>query len=244
MKEWPNPFSIDGVLLIDKPRGLTSHDVVNRVRKVFQIGKAGHGGTLDPDATGLLLILLGKATKFFDDMLAKDKTYIGIMRLGRETNTQDAEGETVAEKPFDSITREQVEAAFRNFRGDIFQTPPMMSAVKVNGMPLYKLALQGEEIDRKPRFVHVYRLDITNWAPPLVTFEILCTKGTYVRTIAHDAGKLLGCGACLEGLRRTQSGPFHVEDAVPYDSMVKFTTAQLTEKVIPVPKALELIKSI
>ncbi|MBR4171007.1 MAG: tRNA pseudouridine(55) synthase TruB [Kiritimatiellae bacterium] len=242
MKSWPNPFQIDGFLLVDKPVGMTSHDVVNRVRKVFQIEKAGHGGTLDPNVSGLLVILLGKATKYFDSMLAKDKRYVGKILLGTETNTQDSEGEIVAQRPYDAVTREDVEKALRNFRGDIFQTPPMVSAVRVNGCRLFHKARMGEDVERKQRFVHVYKLEITEWTPPLFSFEILCTKGTYVRTIAHDLGQLLGCGACLQELRRTQSGPFTTDEAVSYTTLGQWTQSQLQEHVIPIPAALDRLR--
>lgn len=232
---------LDGVLLVDKPSGPTSHDLVNRIRRTFRIPKVGHGGTLDPNATGLLLILLGKGTKLSDALMGGDKAYTATMRLGRETTSQDCDGEVVSEKPFESVTREQTEAAFRNLLGDQFQTPPMVSAIKINGVPLYKLARKGEEVERKPRFIHIYRIDITAWAPPLVTFDVVCTKGTYVRTLAHDAGQALGCGASLDALRRTQSGRFDIKDAMPYDEILKLTPDQLAARVIPCPTALEML---
>lgn len=230
----PSPLGLfDGVLLVDKPAGPTSHDIVHRIRKVFRIEKVGHGGTLDPNATGLLIILLGKGTKLSDQLMGCDKAYTGVMRLGRTTTSQDCDGETVEEKPWEQVTREQVEARMAELVGDLFQTPPMVSAIKVEGVPLYKLARKGQEVERKPRFVHVYRFALTEWAPPLVTFDVLCTKGTYVRTLAHDVGQALGCGACLDALRRTQSGTFSVADATPFEEILKFTPDQLAARVLP-----------
>lgn len=230
----PSPWGLfDGVLLVDKPAGPTSHDIVHRIRKVFKIEKVGHGGTLDPNATGLLIILLGKGTKLSDQLMGSDKAYAGVMRLGRTTSSQDCDGETLEERPFEQVTREQVEARMAELVGDIFQTPPMVSAIKVEGVPLYKLARKGQEVERKPRFVHIYRFALTEWAPPLVSFEVLCTKGTYVRTLAHDVGQALGCGACLDALRRTRSGAFNVADAMPFEEILKLTPDQLAARVLP-----------
>lgn len=230
----PSPWGLfDGVLLVDKPAGPTSHDIVHKIRKTFRIEKVGHGGTLDPNATGLLIILLGKGTKLSDQLMGGDKAYAGVMRLGRTTNSQDCDGETLEERPFEHVTREQVEAQMAALVGDSFQTPPMVSAIKVAGVPLYKLARKGEEIERKPRFVHIYRFTLTEWAPPQVSFSVLCTKGTYVRTLAHDIGQALGCGACLDALRRTQSGTFDVKDSTPFDEVLRLTPEQLAARVIP-----------
>lgn len=232
----------NGVLPVDKPAGPTSHDIVGRIRRTFRIPKVGHGGTLDPNATGLLLILLGKGTKLSGQLMGGDKRYSGVMRLGRTTSTQDRDGETLEEKPFDSVTREQVEAVFAAMRGDRFQTPPMVSAVKIRGVPLYKLARKGQEVERKPRLIHIYRMALTGWEPPLVSFEVSCTKGVYVRTLAHDAGRELGCGACLDELRRTRSGAFRIEDAVPYGELLEMTPDALAARVIPCARALELLR--
>ncbi|MCL2103726.1 MAG: tRNA pseudouridine(55) synthase TruB [Kiritimatiellaeota bacterium] len=230
----PDPFS--GILLVDKPPGPTSHDVVHKIRKTFRIEKVGHGGTLDPNATGLLIILLGKGTKFSDAIMGSDKSYEGIMRLGRITRTQDCDGETIEERPFDAVTREQTLAEMAKLEGDLYQTPPMVSAVKVEGVPLYKLARKGQEVERKQRFVHVYRYEMLDWAPPLVSIAVDCSKGTYVRTLAHDVGQALGCGACLDSLRRTKSGAFSVSDALPFDDILALTPPQLAERVIPLAR--------
>ena len=233
------PSLFDGVLLVDKPSGPTSHDIVHKIRKTFRIEKVGHGGTLDPNATGLLIILLGKGTKLSDRLMGSDKAYSGVMRLGRTTSSQDCDGETLEEKPWEHVAREQVEAKMAELTGDLFQTPPMVSAIKIEGVPLYKLARKGQEVERKPRFIHVYRFAITEWAPPLVTFDVACTKGTYVRTLAHDIGQAIGCGACLDALRRTRSGAFSVDDAMPFDDIMQLTPDQLAARVIPLSRAMQ-----
>jgi len=226
----------DGVLLVDKPVGPTSHDIVNAIRRTFRIEKVGHGGTLDPNATGLLVVLLGKGTKLSDQLMGGDKAYTGVMRLGRVTSSQDRDGETLEENPWEHVTRAQVEEKMDGFLGDIFQTPPMVSAIKIEGVPLYKLARKGQEVERKPRFIHIFRFAVTEWAPPLVTFDVLCTKGTYVRTLAHDVGQALGCGASLEALRRTRSGLFDVKDAMPFENILKLTPDQLSARVMPLAR--------
>lgn len=233
----------NGVLLIDKPSGPTSHDVVNKIRKTFKIDKVGHGGTLDPNATGLLMILVGKGTKMSDRLMGSDKSYTAVMHLGRITSSQDCDGELLEERPIDGITREKVDQALQALQGDLFQTPPMVSAIKVNGVPLYKLARKGVEVERKKRFVHIYRISIKEFALPLVTFEVLCTKGTYVRTLAHDAGMALGCGASLDELRRNQSGPFSVQDAITFDEALAMRPERLAAHVIPCYRALEMLRT-
>jgi tRNA pseudouridine55 synthase len=225
--------SRDGVLLVDKPVGCTSHDIVNGIRRKFQLKKVGHGGTLDPNATGLLMILLGKGTKLSSQVMGGDKTYTGVIHLGRVTSSQDCDGELLEENPADHITREQVEAQMKELTGDIFQIPPMVSAIKVNGVPLYKLARKGQEIERKKRFVHIYRFKMTDWQPPLASFEVISTKGTYVRTLAHDIGQALGCGASLDVLRRTHSGDFDIKGASPYKDLLELSLTQLNERVLP-----------
>ena len=228
----PDPFN--GVLLVDKPTGPTSHDVVHKIRRTFKIEKVGHGGTLDPNATGLLIILLGKGTKFSDAIMGSDKSYTGVMRLGRTTSSQDCDGETLEERPFEHITREQVLAEMAKLEGDIYQTPPMVSAVKIEGVPLYKLARKGQEVERKQRFVHVYRYEMGDWAPPQVALSVDCSKGTYVRTLVHDVGQALGCGACLDALRRTKSGSFNIQDALAFDDVLKLSPSELAARVIPI----------
>lgn len=228
----------NGILLVDKPVGPTSHDVVHKIRKTFKIAKVGHGGTLDPNATGLLIILLGKGTKLSDQIMGGDKVYSGVMRLGRVTSSQDCDGETLEERPFEQITQEQVMAEMKKLEGDIYQIPPMVSALKLNGVPLYKLARKGEEVERKPRLVHIYRYVLTDWNPPQVSFITDCTKGTYVRTLAHDVGQALGCGASLDALRRLKSGDHDVKDALPFEEVLALTPEQLAARVLPVAKLL------
>jgi tRNA pseudouridine55 synthase len=231
-----DPF--DGVILVDKPVGPTSHDLVAGFRRVFRLDKVGHGGTLDPNATGRLVILLGRGTRLSAQIMGGDKSYEGVMRLGRTTNTQDIEGATLEEKPCEGITAEQIQAQMDARLGDSFQTPPMVSAVKINGTPLYKLARKGEEIAREPRFIHLYRFRLLRWESPLATLDVVCTKGTYIRTLCHDIGQSLGCGACLDALRRTASGSFRIEDALPFDDLLKLPKDQLAARVIPYQKLL------
>lgn len=224
---------LDGILIVDKPSGPTSHDVVDMIRRTFKIAKAGHGGTLDPLATGLLVILTGKGTKLSNQFLGSDKTYEGTMLLGIETDTQDAQGEVTKTADPGSVTIEQVEKALEKFRGDIYQTPPMVSAAKVDGVPLYKLARRGKEVERKQRLIHIYKYTVTDFRPPEVNFVVECTKGTYVRTLCSDLGTELGCGAHLKALRRTRSGDISIENAIPLDELLKMNTDQLIEKIIP-----------
>ena len=191
----------DGILLVDKPAGITSHDVVDAVRKNFRIKKVGHCGTLDPNATGLLILVLGKATKLSEKLMGQDKVYQGTIELGRETNSYDVDGETVAEKEVPDLSLEDLNNFAKTFKGDQMQTPPMVSAIKKDGVPLYKLARKGIEVERPPRLIHIYYFRIKEYTTPACTFEIACTKGTYVRSLAHDLGQQIGCGAYLKTLR-------------------------------------------
>jgi tRNA pseudouridine55 synthase len=199
---------ISGVLLVDKGPDMTSHDVVAVARRCLNMKKIGHCGTLDPMATGMLILVLGNGTRLSDLLMSEDKEYVGTMTLGATTSTQDAEGEILEQKPIPELTMEQVTDAFNAFKGDFYQTPPMVSAIKIGGVPLYKLARKGQEVVREPRFVRVYDYEITRFAPPQIDFRIVCSKGFYVRTYAHDIGQKLGCGAHLSALRRTRSGHF------------------------------------
>ena len=228
------PFSpLDGAILIDKPAGPTSHDVVDAIRRRFDIKKVGHCGTLDPNATGLLVIVLGRGTKLSEKLMSADKAYEGAIKLGAATDSYDADGETVETKPVPPLTREQLNEAAAAFVGDQMQTPPMVSAVKKGGVPLYKLARRGMEVAREPRLVHIYDFHFTGYHEPLGQFRIACTKGTYVRRLAHELGQKLGCGAHLAALRRVTSGKFDVADALPLNAVLKLTTAELEKKVIP-----------
>ena len=199
---------ISGVLLIDKEPDMTSHDVVAVARRCLNQKKIGHCGTLDPMATGMLILVLGNATRIQDLLMAEDKEYTGTLTLGATTSTQDKEGEILESKPVPELTPDQIKAAFEAFQGDFYQLPPMVSAIKKDGVPLYKLARQGKEVEREPRFVRVYDFEITRIALPEIDFRVVCSKGFYVRTYAHDIGQKLGCGAHLSALRRTRSGHF------------------------------------
>lgn len=226
-----DPF--DGLLLVDKPAGKTSHDIVHLVRRRFGIKKVGHGGTLDPAATGLLLILLGRGTKLSAQVMSSDKTYEGTMLLGVTTDSQDRDGAVVREADCSGITAAQISAEMEKHTGDIMQTPPMVSAVKKDGVPLYKLARKGVTVEREARLIHVYNFKLLGYEPPRARFRIKCTKGTYVRTLCHDIGEALGCGACLESLRRTQSGSYSADRAVKLDDLMKMSRAELQPLVIP-----------
>lgn len=223
----------DGVLLVDKPAGPTSHDVVDEVRHRFRFHKVGHGGTLDPMATGLLVTLLGRATKLSERVMSADKAYEGTFRLGVATDTGDLDGRVTAEKDIGPVTRERLEAEVGRLRGDVMQTPPMVSAVKRDGVPLYKLARRGQTVEREPRLIHVYEFTLLGFTPPDASFSLRCTKGTYVRTLCADIGEALGCGAHLRRLRRTRSGAFDVKEAVPFESLLDMSVEQLESHVIP-----------
>lgn len=202
--------SPNGVLLVDKGEDMTSHDVVAVARRCLNTKKIGHCGTLDPMATGMLILVIGTATKIQDLLMAEDKEYVGSLRLGTTTNSQDREGEVVEEKPVPAFTHEEITAAFDSFRGDFYQMPPMVSAIKIGGVPLYKLARKGQVVEREPRFVRVFDSEVTRVELPDVDFRVVCSKGFYVRTYAHDIGQKLGCGAHLSALRRTRSGHFRL----------------------------------
>jgi tRNA pseudouridine55 synthase len=226
----------DGILLVDKPSGPTSHDVVAAIRSRFRFNKVGHGGTLDPQATGLLVILLGKGTKLSNRFAGSDKIYEGTLHLGVSTDSQDAQGNILREADYTNVTREQVETETRKLTGDIMQTPPMVSAVKIGGIPLYKRARKGETIEREPKLIHVYEFKLLNFIPPQATFFLRCSKGTYVRTLCSDIGDTLGCGAHLEQLRRTRCGDFSLDDAVPLDTIMNMDLAGIAEKIIGLHK--------
>jgi tRNA pseudouridine55 synthase len=225
--------ALDGALLIDKPAGPTSHDVVDKIRRTFGIKKVGHCGTLDPNATGLLIIVLGRGTKLSERLMSDDKVYEGTIKFGEATDSYDCDGEITATRPVPPLTLEQLNEACTPFIGDIMQTPPMVSAIKKDGVPLYKLARKGVEVEREPRLVHIYNFRFTSYAEPLGQFRLACTKGTYVRSVAHELGQQLGCGAHLATLRRAVSGKFDVADALPLDAILQMSQAQLEKRVIP-----------
>lgn len=228
----------DGVLLVDKPLRLTSHDVVDRIRRHFRFRKVGHCGTLDPGATGLLVLVLERATKLQAQFMADDKTYEGTLRLGITTDSQDADGRVLAEKPVPPLTAADLEAVFARFTGDVQQVPPMVSAKKVQGTPLYKLARKGKTVEREPRTVHIYDFQLLKFDPPCAEFRLTCSKGTYVRTLCHDVGEALGCGGHLAGLRRIRSGQFDVQDASPLAELLQLDRPELQPRIIPLRQLL------
>lgn len=223
----------DGVLLVDKPMGPTSHDVVNRIRRTFNLAKVGHGGTLDPMATGLMILLLGKATKLSDRFLGGDKVYEGTMHLGISTDSQDAMGDITRESEVSGVNAKQIEELMKARVGDGMQVPPMTSALKIKGVPLYKHARKGHDIERKARLIHIFRFRLLAFDPPTADFEVKCSKGTYVRTLAHDIGEELGCGAHLSKLRRTECGELKLADATALNDLLAWSRATLSSHLIP-----------
>jgi tRNA pseudouridine55 synthase len=206
--------ALDGILNVNKPAGLTSYGVIARIKRLSSEKHVGHAGTLDPDATGVLPVCLGKATRIVEYLSEASKTYCACIALGTTTDTYDAGGKVLQQSDASGIDRAKLESALSSFRGTVQQTPPMYSALKHNGEPLYKLARAGISIERKSRDITIYRLEITEWQPPLVTIEVECSKGTYIRSLAHDLGQTLGCGAHLKTLVRTAYGPFDIKTAV------------------------------
>ncbi len=224
---------LDGALLIDKPAGPTSHDVVDMIRRQFNIKKVGHCGTLDPNATGLLIIVLGRGTKLSEKLMSDDKVYEGTIKFGETTDSYDANGELVSSLPVPPLTVEQLNQAATEFVGDIMQTPPMVSAVKKEGVPLYKLARKGVEVEREARLIHIYSFRFGAYQEPFGQFRLACTKGTYVRSTAHDLGQKFGCGAHLATLRRLSSGKFDVAQAIQFEEVLQLSPRQLETYVIP-----------
>ncbi|MCW5547630.1 MAG: tRNA pseudouridine(55) synthase TruB [Opitutaceae bacterium] len=231
------PKELEGVLLVDKPTDHTSHDVVARLRRKLQMKRIGHAGTLDPMATGLLIMLVGKATKISQYLISLDKEYEGTIELGKVTDSQDAQGQVMETKPVPPLTEPELRAAMQGFLGDQYQTPPMYSAIKIGGVPLYKSARKGEEVEREPRFIRVSAFDLTRFGLPTFDFRLRCSKGTYVRTIAHDLGQRLGCGANLAALRRTATDRFHVNQALTLDQIEALSLPEIDKRLIPVREA-------
>jgi tRNA pseudouridine55 synthase len=233
--------AISGILVVDKPVGLTSHDVVDIIRRGTNIRRAGHTGTLDPRASGVLVVLIGPAVRLSEFVSATDKRYQAIIRLGGTTDTYDAEGKftnTAASAPVD-VTEQQFEEVLQHFIGEIEQTPPAYSAVKVQGRKAYEMARAGEEVELAPRKINVYHLEVLEWAPPEVVIDVHCSSGTYVRSLANDLGAALGCGAYLVGLRRTKSGRFSLRDATPLRKLQEaFTIGNWYQYLIPAAEAL------
>jgi len=207
-------MSLNGILVINKPSGITSHDVVDRIRRKFHMKRVGHAGTLDPLATGVLVLLVGKSTKLFDKFVGFDKAYRSTFILGTTTDSADIQGKVLKQLSYESVTQEQVEKVFERFVGDIKQIPPMVSAVRHKGRKLYELARKGIQVERQPRDIRIDCVTIKKFNSPDVEFYLECSKGTYVRQLADDVGKELGCGACISQIERTQVGPFCLEEAV------------------------------
>ena len=228
---------LEGVLLVDKPTDHTSHDVVARLRGKLRMRRIGHAGTLDPMATGLLVILVGKATRISQYLMSVDKVYAGTIKLGEVTNTQDAEGEVLETRPVPSLTEAEIRQALQGFIGDQYQLPPMFSAIKIDGVPLYKRAREGEEVEREPRFIRVVSYELTRWASPELDFRVHCTKGTYVRTLAHDLGQRLGCGAHMKALRRLSSGDLTMEKALTLDQIMAMPIPEIERHLVPTLQA-------
>lgn len=230
--------SLDGVLLVDKPGGPTSHDIVDKIRRHFRLSKVGHAGTLDPQATGLLVIMIGRATRLANNLMAADKTYEGTIRLGIATDTQDARGKVVSEAPPNHVTEELLAAEMKKLTGDIMHVPPMVSAVKKNGVPLYKLARQGKIVARKPKLVRIYEFTLRSFKLPRADFFLRCSKGVYARTLCADIGEALKCGAHLENLRRMRSGEFSVQDAYSLEELMAMERPQLSQIMVPLNKVI------
>ena len=232
---------MDGVIVIRKEKGFTSHDVVAKLRGILHMKKIGHTGTLDPDAEGVLPVALGKATRLVDMITDKEKTYEAVMRLGVVTDTQDMSGTVLSQTTELSVTEEELCTVVSSFVGDYMQVPPMYSALKVNGKKLYELAREGKTVERKPRPVHFYEIEILDISFPLVRFRVTCSKGTYIRTLCNDIGEKLGCGGAMEELLRTQSGNFTLEESMTL-SQVEEAVANGTigEKIVSIEDVLSM----
>jgi tRNA pseudouridine55 synthase len=230
---------ISGLLIVDKPAGITSLDVVRAVKRRFGVAKAGHIGTLDPFATGVLPVVMNEATKLVPFLEEDPKEYEATLTLGEETTTDDPEGEVRSRRDWTGVTRETLESVFQSFVGRIRQKPPMFSAKKVRGRPLYQLARRGIEVEREDKEVEIYDLRLTGMELPLVTFHVLCSRGTYIRTLARDAGTRIGCGAHLLQLRRLRSGPFSLSQAVSLPELQTLAGEEaLCRRFIPMKEAL------
>lgn len=213
-------MSLEGILNIDKPQGITSHDVVNQVRRLSGIKRVGHAGTLDPLATGVLLVCVGRATRLVEYLVGQPKRYLAVVRLGQETDTYDAEGEVVAESPL-QLSQTEIEQVLPLYRGHIQQRAPAYSAIKRGGQPLYKLARQGKMVEPPVREIDIYDLQLLSWREPFLELELTCSSGTYVRSLAHDLGQTLGCGGHITALRRAAVGDFALDSAIALDELRK-----------------------
>jgi tRNA pseudouridine55 synthase len=234
-----NAGDISGILIVDKPGGYTSHDVVARTRKLAGQRRVGHAGTLDPLASGVLIVLLGQATRLSEYLLRHDKAYTAVVRLGQSTDTDDAEGQVIASSTEPLPTRAQAEAALAGLRGAIQQTPPIYAAIKLHGQPAYQRARRGEALALSARPVTIHRLELVAWEPPQVTLAVECSAGAYVRSLARDLGLALGCGAHLTALRRTRSGPFGLDQAIALDDLLALAAERAwTRRLLPLDAGL------
>ena len=224
----------DGILLVDKPSGITSFRVVDRLKKRFSLRKAGHGGSLDPMATGLLVVLINRGTKQASALLAGDKEYLATILMGTETDSQDITGRVTRKVDKISLGREAIEEILERFRGEIRQVPPMVSALKHRGERLYAIARRGEEVPRPPRTVIISELTMLDLSGLYLKIKIRCSKGTYIRTLSYDLGRILGCGACLAALRRTAVGPFRLADAYPLSKLLAGSREELASRIISI----------
>ena len=229
-----------GFLLVDKPSGITSSKLVQSIKKTFSLNKIGHTGTLDPLATGLMVLCVGQATKFSQFLLVKDKSYRVSIKLGVATDTFDAEGLVTSEKDVNHVTRDLIEASLTNFQGEIEQIPPMYSAIKKNGVPLYKMARRGLKVDLEPRKVRIYEIKMLGFDGKFLDLKVCCSKGTYIRTIAADLGDVLGCGAHVAELRRLSVGTYDEKDMLAFDELVKLENPDgLADHLLPIASAFK-----
>jgi tRNA pseudouridine55 synthase len=225
---------MDGILIVDKPQGMTSHDVVDIVRRLYGTRKVGHAGTLDPMATGVLIMLIGKATKASQDLSAEEKEYAATLVFGARSATGDAWGKLEgSDKPV-NFTDDQIRSAFKQFEGEIEQVPPAYSAKKINGVKMYRLAREGKSVEARPQKISIKEISISKIALPEVSFKLTCSKGTYVRQICVDIGELLGCGGYLSALERTRSGRFTMSQTNSLEELKKMSLTQLAERILPV----------
>lgn len=227
---------MNGIVIVDKPAGWTSQDVTARLRRVFNTRRIGHGGTLDPMATGVLPVFVGRATRGVEFFEHAEKTYEAVIRLGLTTDTQDTSGEVLEEKPV-SVSEEELAEILSQFRGEILQVPPMYSALKVNGQKLCDLARKGQQVERQPRPITIYRLEMADFDGVTARLTVRCSKGTYIRTLCHDIGQALGCGGCMQQLRRVSAGAYTIEEAVPLAQLLE--TAEPEQFLRPVDSMFE-----
>ena len=235
-------LELDGALLVDKPAGPTSHDIVDLVRDQLCVKKVGHCGTLDPAATGLLILVLGRATRLSEKLMSDNKTYEGVIEFGIATDSHDADGKPTEHHAVPPLDLSALNRYSSEFVGDLMQEPPTISAVKQGGVPLYKLARKGKEVERKSRLIHIFEFQFSRYDEPMAFFRVSCTKGTYVRSLAHDMGKKIGCGAHLNRLRRTRSGKFDVSNAVELEAIPHLSIDEIKSRVIPFGQLVAMIQ--